>query len=148
MERTGVDFGGIQDMTRPGLVYREVYTLIEQFRNKADLWGRVRAASALADLGDPRGVSALIEGLGDDEPEVRKSAAKALARLPSVRAVDALIERMMDRNECLIIRMFAAESLRKTKGFRAMAALAAYQSEMNAGTLRASEENCPVRKRV
>jgi HEAT repeat protein len=116
---------------RPEAIHRNVYALMEQLGDKNHPQLRVNAAQALEDLGDVRAVSALIEGLSDDDPEVRKYSAKALVKFRSVRAVDALIERLKDRNECWATRRFAAESLQKTKGFRATAALAQYQSEIS-----------------
>jgi len=118
---------------RPGAVHRDVYALIEQFRDKTRPHLRIDAALALEDLGDVRAVSALVEGLFDSDPEIRKYSAKALITFRSVRSVDALIERLNDRNEDPETRRFAVESLRKIKGFRATAALAGYQDEISSG---------------
>jgi HEAT repeat-containing taxis protein len=133
-------------MIESGSNGRDVYSIIEQFGDRTDQERRIRAASALGELGDPRAVSALIEGLRDSDPEVRKHAARALLALRSVRAVDALVERLKDSNECWITRRLAAESLRRIKGYRAMAALADYQKELETGTIAVSVEQCPMRR--
>ncbi len=109
--------------------YQDVYAWIGRLRDRSNPGERLRAIEALEALNDPRGVAPLVEGLYDDDPEIRKRSAQALLNLQSVRAVDALVERLMDQNEHWMTRRLAAESLRRIKGARALEALAQFQPQ-------------------
>jgi HEAT repeat protein len=128
-------------MERPEMKNQDVYNWIEQLRDTSYPQGRIRAIQALEDLDDPRAVTALIDGLRDNQPEIREHAAKAFVKLRSVRAVDALIERLNDPDERGITRRFAAESLGKIQGARAMEALARFQTNQDPGTQGTSERS-------
>lgn len=134
------DLAGMK-MERPELKNQDVYIWIEQLKDTSYPQGRISAIQALEDLDDPRAVTALIEGLRDDQPEVREYSAKAFVKLRSVRAVDALIERLNDPGESWITRSYAAEALRKIQGARAMEALAHFQTNQDPGTQGASEKS-------
>ena len=101
----------------------DVHVLIQQLRDTNYPKRRVRAAIALEEINDPRAVSALIEGLQDEDAELRKYSAKALVRLQSIRSVEALIEILRNPDEHWLTRKYAAEALGKIRGPRAIAAL-------------------------
>src|SRR5262249_16063776 len=70
---------------------------------------RHRAAEALAEMGDPSAVDALLEALGDSDRLGRPEAAVDLGRLGALRAVEALLKLLKDRERD--VRRRAAEAL-------------------------------------
>ena len=69
---------------------RAVVPLIGRARDTPEM--RTAVYQALAELGDPRGASALIQGLRDDDENARMSAIAALGRVGSERAMRPLAE--------------------------------------------------------
>ncbi|MFK8000053.1 MAG: HEAT repeat domain-containing protein [Polyangiales bacterium] len=69
---------------------RAVVPLIGRARDTPEM--RTAVYQALAELGDPRGASALIQGLRDDDENARISAIAALGRVGSERAMRPLAE--------------------------------------------------------
>lgn len=83
----GQTLRGIVD--RHGITARQVARL----RSPFPLGRRLRAAVVLAELGDESAVDALIEHLGDREPEIRIQAARGLGRMRWTPAIDAVVAR-------------------------------------------------------
>lgn len=87
---TGVEIetlAGIMD--RVGLVQHQAARLRRRF------WvgRRLRAAVALAELGEESTAPVLIEFLDDPEPEIRIQCARGLGRIKHTAAIDAILER-------------------------------------------------------
>ena len=78
---------GIVD--RHGVTDRQVARL----RSSFPLGRRLRAAVVLAELGDESALDALLEHLGDREPEIRIQAARGLGRMRWTPAIDAVVAR-------------------------------------------------------
>jgi HEAT repeat protein len=74
---------------RYGLVKRQAARL----RSRYPLGRRLRAAVALAEMGDESSAPVLIEFLDDREPEIRIQCARGLGRMQHTPAIDAIIER-------------------------------------------------------
>jgi HEAT repeat protein len=81
--------------TLAGIIDR--YGLVKQqaarLRSRFPLGRRLRAAVALAEMGDESSAPVLIEFLDDREPEVRIQCARGLGRMHHTPAIDAIIER-------------------------------------------------------
>ena len=81
--------------TLAGIIDR--YGLVKQqaarLRSRFPLGRRLRAAVALAEMGDESSAPVLIEFLNDREPEVRIQCARGLGRMHHTPAIDAIIER-------------------------------------------------------
>jgi HEAT repeat protein len=81
--------------TLAGIIDR--YGLVKQqaarLRSRYPLGRRLRAAVALAEMGDESSAPVLIEFLDDREPEVRIQCARGLGRMHHTPAIDAIIER-------------------------------------------------------
>ncbi|MDP9493663.1 MAG: HEAT repeat domain-containing protein [Actinomycetota bacterium] len=64
-----------------------------RLRSRFPLGRRLRAAVALAEMGDDSSAPILIEFLNDREPEVRIQCARGLGRMQHTPAIDAIIDR-------------------------------------------------------
>jgi len=63
-------------------------------RSRFPLGRRLRAAVALAEIGDETTAPVLIEYLTDREPEIRIQCARGLGRMQNTAAIDAILERL------------------------------------------------------
>ncbi|MFT5355364.1 MAG: HEAT repeat protein [Polyangiales bacterium] len=88
-EDTSVRIAAAHALGRSGDA-RAVVPLIGRARDTPEM--RTAVYQALAELGDPRGASALIQGLRDDDENARISAIAALGRVGSERAMRPLAE--------------------------------------------------------
>jgi HEAT repeat protein len=59
-------------------------------------WRRATAAFALGDMGSSKATPALMERLGDGDPDVRAAVARSLGRLGAVDAVERLVQAFVD----------------------------------------------------
>jgi HEAT repeat protein len=64
-----------------------------RLRSRFPLGRRLRAAVALAEMGDESSAESLMEFLGDREPEVRIQCARGLGRMRWTPAIDAIVDR-------------------------------------------------------
>lgn len=64
-----------------------------RLRSRFPLGRRLRAAVALAELGDESSADVLMEFLGDSEPEIRIQCARGLGRMKWTPAIDAIVDR-------------------------------------------------------
>lgn len=78
-----------QIVSRHGVVARQVARL----RSPFPLGRRLRAAVALAEIGDESSAPVLMEHLGDREPEIRIQAARGLGRIQWTPAIDRIVWR-------------------------------------------------------
>ena len=65
-----------------------------RLRRRTNVGRRLRAAVALAELGDQGTAPALMEHLNDREPEIRIQSARGLARIGWTPAIEAILDRM------------------------------------------------------
>lgn len=87
---TGDDLEKLQHIVRRhGVIERQVRRLRSEF----PLGRRLRAAVALAEIGDERSAGVLMEHLSDREPEIRIQAARGLGRIKWTPAIDTIVER-------------------------------------------------------
>lgn len=77
-------------VARHGVVQRQV----ERLRSPFPLGRRLRAAVALAEIGDESAAPVLIEALDDREPEIRIQAARGLGRIRWTPAIDPIVWRL------------------------------------------------------
>jgi hypothetical protein len=86
---------GQESETLRGIVDRHGVTerQVARLRSSFPLGRRLRAAVVLAELGDESAVDALMEHLGDREPEIRIQAARGLGRMRWTPAIDAVVDR-------------------------------------------------------
>jgi HEAT repeat protein len=69
---------------------------------------RWRAAIALGEQGNPKGVDALISALSDENDHVREEAAEALGKISDTRAIPALIDALEDPQRGVRLRAIKA----------------------------------------
>ncbi|HZD22388.1 MAG TPA: HEAT repeat domain-containing protein, partial [Acidimicrobiia bacterium] len=67
--------------------------LKRRLESRLPLGRRLRAAVALAEIGDSSAVDTMIRHLSDTEPEIRIECARGLARLKWTPAIDHIVER-------------------------------------------------------
>jgi HEAT repeat protein len=67
---------------------------VAKLRSRFPLGRRLRAAVALAEIGDESTAPVLIEHLADREPEIRIQCARGLGRMRITMAIDAILERL------------------------------------------------------
>ncbi len=77
-----------------------------RLRSRFPLGRRLRAAVALAEMGDESSAQTLIDHLDDREPEVRIQCARGLGRMKYTAAIDAILDRL-DREEAWVRTRFA-----------------------------------------
>lgn len=87
---TGPEVHGLRGIVhRYGVAARQAARL----RRRFPLGSRLRAAVALAEMGDESSAPVLMEHLDDREPEVRIQCARGLGRIRWTPAIDAIMER-------------------------------------------------------
>ena len=88
--------GGPEVDTVRGLVKEVgvVQDLSDALKAKYPRGRRLRAAVALAELGDESSARLLMEHIGDDEPEVRVQSARGLGRMHWTPAIDRIVEQL------------------------------------------------------
>jgi HEAT repeat protein len=74
-------------------------------------WTRARAASALGEIGDPRGADVLLVLLRDSEDVVKRAAASACEKTRDPRAVAPLVALLVDESTTSFVRIYAAMAL-------------------------------------
>jgi len=74
-------------------------------------WLRARSASALGEIGDPRGFDSLVRLLRDPEDVVRRAAASAFEKMRDPRAVDPLVDLLDDATTSNFVKIYVAMSL-------------------------------------
>ncbi|MDD1656909.1 MAG: HEAT repeat domain-containing protein [Methanomicrobiales archaeon] len=88
-----------------------LYDLIAALGDRTEHLRRVHAAEVLGSASDPRAVTALVNALRDEHPDIRRLSARALREIGSIRSVEPLIDRMSDPEEKWKTRICAAEAL-------------------------------------
>jgi HEAT repeat protein len=86
---------GAEVETLNGIVDRHgvIEHQVRRLRSTFPLGRRLRAAVALAELGDDSAVEPLIQHLSDREPEIRIQSARGLGRIGFTPAIDAIVDR-------------------------------------------------------
>lgn len=77
---------------------RSIKYLLAAVQKDEDWWVRDRAADALARIGGPRVVDAVLELIKDNDEDVRRAAIEILVTAKDKRAVDDLIEATRDKD--------------------------------------------------
>jgi HEAT repeat protein len=99
-----------------------VQPLAESLKNDDDQWTRRAACDSLSQLGDVAAVPALIEGLEDQDSEIRARCAAGLGKLADARAVEPLLT-ILKGNDLPAVRLRAAAALGKIKDKNALDAM-------------------------
>lgn len=96
--RNAVVGPGLDSLHRIVLRYGVTRKQESRLRSPFPLGRRLRAAVALAEMGDEPTAEVLMEHLSDREPEIRIQAARGLGRMRWTPAIDAIVERLGTEN--------------------------------------------------
>ena len=110
---------------------KEHWQTVERATNVPEGYERGAALRMLGEIGDPKGLPLLAQGLRDKQPSIRAAAAASLGKLGSTEGVPFLIDALADPVPA--VRSVAAVTLGKLKAEQAVSPLTQALQDRNMG---------------